>query len=81
MNEFIVKDDRENPSVILFVLYFLAQHWDMLKDYEKSLCLIDQAIDHTPTLLELLMFKARTLKVWLIVLSNMNYFFITLACW
>ncbi|RKO93510.1 NMDA receptor-regulated protein 1-domain-containing protein [Blyttiomyces helicus] len=58
------KDDttREPPSAYLWVLYFLAQHFDKKRDTAKALELIDEAIEHTPTLVELLMCKARILK-------------------
>ncbi|KAI8854203.1 n-alpha-acetyltransferase 15, NatA auxiliary subunit-like protein [Chytridium lagenaria] len=52
----------EPPSALLWVLYFLAQHFDFTKHAEKALKYIDEAIDHTPTLVELLMTKARILK-------------------
>ncbi|KAJ3191514.1 N-alpha-acetyltransferase 16, NatA auxiliary subunit [Irineochytrium annulatum] len=53
---------REPPSALLWVLYFLAQHFDHLRVGARALAFIDKAIDHTPTLVELLMTKARILK-------------------
>ncbi|KAJ3356279.1 N-alpha-acetyltransferase 16, NatA auxiliary subunit [Entophlyctis luteolus] len=53
----------EPPSAILWVYYFLAQHYDYLKIREKALEYVELAINHTPTLVELFMTKARILKV------------------
>jgi N-alpha-acetyltransferase 15/16, NatA auxiliary subunit len=54
---------REPPSAFLWVLYYLAQHFDYLGETSRALEYINKAIDHTPTLVELLMTKARILKV------------------
>ncbi|KAJ3102267.1 hypothetical protein HDU96_009704 [Phlyctochytrium bullatum] len=61
---FTEEDDgrKEPPSALLWVYYFLAQHFDYVKEGEKALKYIDEAINHTPTLVELLMTKARILK-------------------
>ncbi|KAJ3218811.1 N-alpha-acetyltransferase 16, NatA auxiliary subunit [Dinochytrium kinnereticum] len=55
-------DASEPPSALLWVLYFLAQHFDFVKDGPKAVAYINEAIEHTPTLVELLMTKARILK-------------------
>ncbi|KAJ3104096.1 N-alpha-acetyltransferase 16, NatA auxiliary subunit [Phlyctochytrium planicorne] len=55
-------DGPEPPSALLWVLYFLALHFDYMKDGSKALSYINEAIEHTPTLVELLMSKARILK-------------------
>ncbi|KAG4303848.1 hypothetical protein PORY_002736 [Pneumocystis oryctolagi] len=55
-------DKDKNPSILLWVLYFLAQHYDHLRKIEKALMYIDKAIEHTPTLVELYMTKARIYK-------------------
>ncbi|KAJ3004599.1 UNVERIFIED_CONTAM: hypothetical protein HDU68_004990, partial [Siphonaria sp. JEL0065] len=52
----------EPPSAILWVYYYLAQHFDYLGDRTKALEYINLAIEHTPTLVELFMTKARILK-------------------
>ncbi|KAJ3203747.1 hypothetical protein HDU82_006345 [Entophlyctis luteolus] len=52
----------EPPSAILWVYYFLAQHYDYLKIRGKALEYVELAINHTPTLVELFMTKARILK-------------------
>lgn len=52
----------ETPMVIFWVNYYLAQHYDFLGDTEMALKLIDSAIMHTPTVIELYTTKARIFK-------------------
>eukprot|EP00039_Didymoeca_costata_P007273 m.97972 g.97972 ORF g.97972 m.97972 type:complete len:837 (+) comp13620_c0_seq3:102-2612(+) len=52
----------EPPSTYVWALYFAAQHFDMIGDLEKGMSLINTAIDHTPTVLELYMVKAKIFK-------------------
>lgn len=52
----------EPPTTYLWTLYFLAQHYSYLSQHARALELLEHAIAHTPTLPELLMFKARVLK-------------------
>lgn len=54
--------DPEPPSSILWTLYFAAQHHDKLTEYTEALALIDRAISHTPTVIELYTLKAKVLK-------------------
>lgn len=54
---------REPASALLWVYYFLAQHYDYLGQTEKALSYIDAAIEHTPTLIELFVAKGRIYKV------------------
>lgn len=56
-------DKREPPSVLLWTLYYLAQHYDYHQQFDKALESINAAIDHTPTIVELYMTKGRILKV------------------
>lgn len=51
-----------DPTEYLWTLYFLAQHYSSLGQYEKSLEILHIAMEHTPTLPELYMTKARVLK-------------------
>jgi len=46
-------NEEEAPTVFLWVLYFLAQHRDMLGDQDGALKLIDEALKHSPTLVDL----------------------------
>lgn len=52
----------EPASALLWTLYFLAQHYDHLRDTSKALDYINAAIDHTPTLIELFVTKGRMYK-------------------
>lgn len=52
----------EPPTAQLWALYYLAQHHDKTGNFVKALDLIDQAINHTPTLVEFHMSKARIYK-------------------
>jgi tetratricopeptide (TPR) repeat protein len=52
----------ETPTTVLWVYYYLAQHFDRLKQYNTALKYIDRAIQHTPTLIELYMTKAKIYK-------------------
>ncbi|KAL1525014.1 hypothetical protein AB1Y20_019889 [Prymnesium parvum] len=52
----------ELPSSILWVRILYAQHLDKMRDTEGALAMIDRAIEHTPTLLDLHMLKARIFK-------------------
>ena len=56
-------DEIEQPTAYLWTLYLLAQHYDNKRDTIKALKLIDEAIEHTPTLVQLYMTKGRILKV------------------
>ncbi|KAI9140409.1 NMDA receptor-regulated protein 1-domain-containing protein [Paraphysoderma sedebokerense] len=55
-------EESEPPSAKLWVLYYLAQHYDNLGKHEKALGYINAAIEHTPTLVELYMTKGRIYK-------------------
>ncbi|KAF7323856.1 hypothetical protein MKEN_00606900 [Mycena kentingensis (nom. inval.)] len=50
------------PTSYLWTLYFLAQHHSYLGRHPEALAVLAQAIEHTPTLPELHMFKGRVLK-------------------
>jgi len=52
----------EPPTAWLWTTIFLAQHSDWKGDFESALELIDKAMQHTPTLVETYMLKARFLK-------------------
>lgn len=53
---------QEAPTSLLWTYYFLAQHYDYKKDYAKALELVNAAIDHTPTLIELFTLKGKIYK-------------------
>lgn len=54
--------DQAPASALLWTYYFLAQHYDYLKDTAKALEYIDAAIEHTPTLIELFVTKGKIFK-------------------
>lgn len=54
---------KEPASALLWVYYYLSQHYDYLKETETALGYIDMAIEHTPTLIELFVTKGRIYKV------------------
>jgi len=54
--------DRENPTVLLWTYYYIAQHYDLLGDNKTSLEYINTALEHTVTLIELFVVKARIFK-------------------
>lgn len=60
---FVSGGDLEPPTAILWVYHFLAQHFDYLRDSKKAMEYIDKALEHTPTLIEAYMVKARIYKV------------------
>jgi hypothetical protein len=53
----------ESPTTVLWVYYFLAQHYDRLGQWTKAHMYVDRAIQHTPTLIELITTKAKIYKV------------------
>ena len=55
--------EPESPTAILWVYHFLAQHYDYLRDTKRALEYIDKALEHTPTLIEAYMVKAKIYKV------------------
>jgi peptide alpha-N-acetyltransferase len=55
-------EQKQSPTTYLWVLIFLAKVFDSKKNYAKALEYINKAIEHTPTLVESYMFKARIYK-------------------
>lgn len=53
---------KEAPTSYLWTLYFLAQSYDRRRNLTRATELIDEALAHTPTLVELHLTKARILK-------------------
>lgn len=54
---------EEPPTTLLWVQYFLAQHFDFIGQPSTALEYINAAIDSTPTLIELFLIKAKIYKV------------------
>lgn len=55
-------DPTNEPIPYIWTCYYLAQHFLFLRQFQKSQEFIDKAIQHTPTLVELYLFKGRVLK-------------------
>uniref|UniRef100_A0A669EYS0 N-alpha-acetyltransferase 15, NatA auxiliary subunit a n=2 Tax=Oreochromis TaxID=8139 RepID=A0A669EYS0_ORENI len=53
---------EEPPTTLLWVQYFLAQHFDFVGQPRLALEFINAAIDSTPTLIELFLIKAKIYK-------------------
>ena len=53
----------ESPTSLLWTLSYLAQHFDQLRQTDRALEFINAALDHTMTLIELYVIKARIFKV------------------
>lgn len=53
---------KEPPTALLWTLYYVAKQLDFYKENEKALEVINKAIAHTPTVVELYMTKGRILK-------------------
>ncbi len=60
---FLYAGPEEPPSTLLWTKALLAQHFNTVGDLSRALELIEQAIEHTPTEVQLYMIKARILKV------------------
>ncbi|XP_012073296.1 N-terminal acetyltransferase A complex auxiliary subunit NAA15 isoform X2 [Jatropha curcas] len=54
--------EKEPPSTLMWTLFFLAQHYDRRGQYDLALTKIDEAIVHTPTVIDLYSVKSRILK-------------------
>ncbi len=53
----------EPPTALLWLYYYLGQHYDYKKDYDRAIAIVDKAIEHTPTLIELFVLKGKIYKV------------------
>ena len=61
---FLLADNEfKEPASILYVLMYLAQHYSYLGNTSEALNLIQAALEHTPTLIELYILKGKILKV------------------
>ena len=55
--------DPEAPSTLVWALYFLAQHKLALDEFKEAFDAVEEAIAHTPTIIELYVVKAKIYKV------------------
>ncbi|KAL5729406.1 N-alpha-acetyltransferase 16 [Ranunculus cassubicifolius] len=56
------REQKEPPSTLLWTLFLLAQHYDRRGQYDIALAKIEEAIEHTPTVIDLYLVKGRILK-------------------
>ncbi|KAJ4718198.1 N-alpha-acetyltransferase 16, NatA auxiliary subunit-like [Melia azedarach] len=56
------REEKEPPSTLMWTLFFLAQHYDRRGQYDVAVSKIDEAIEHTPTVIDLYSVKSRILK-------------------
>ena len=52
-------DEEQDPTVQLWLLYFSSQHCLFTFDPENALKFINRAIEHTPTVCDLFLLKAK----------------------
>ncbi len=55
-------DGDEDPTVLLWALVYAAQHYAQVGKLAEAFKLIDEAIAHTPTIIDLYVFKSRFFK-------------------
>lgn len=55
-------DEEETPCCLLWNYMVIAQHFDRIGQYTEALEMINKAIEHTPTLIELYQVKAKIYK-------------------
>jgi N-alpha-acetyltransferase 15/16, NatA auxiliary subunit len=63
LKAFAASSPQELPSTFIWTLYTLAQHFDRTGKHDQALAHINAALEHTPTLVDLYMIKAKILKV------------------
>ncbi|KAK4479629.1 hypothetical protein RD792_015155 [Penstemon davidsonii] len=58
----VFRVEKEPPSTLMWTLFYLAQHYDRCGQFDVALTKIDEAIQHTPTVIDLYSVKSRILK-------------------
>ncbi|CAO2179205.1 unnamed protein product [Urochloa humidicola] len=53
---------KEPPSTLLWTLFLISQHYDRRGQYDIALSKIDEAISHTPTVIDLYSVKGKILQ-------------------
>jgi tetratricopeptide (TPR) repeat protein len=59
---FAGRAEKPGPTALLWQLYFAGQHYDRLGRWSEALALLDEALRHTPTLIDVYVVKARVAK-------------------
>lgn len=55
-------EEEQDPTVYLWLLYYLSQHYLFINNYQEAFKYINEAIEHTPTVIELYIVKAKIYK-------------------
>ena len=56
------EEEEQDPTVQLWLMYFISQHFYFRRDFEQALSYINKAIEHTPTVVDLYILKAKIYK-------------------
>ncbi|KAG1346243.1 N-terminal acetyltransferase A complex auxiliary subunit NAA15 [Cocos nucifera] len=56
------RTQKEPPSTLMWTLFLVSQHYDRRGQHDIALAKIDEAIKHTPTVIDLYSVKGRILK-------------------
>ncbi len=54
--------NSETPDVLVWVIFFLASHYEEQGEPQRALELLEEGLQHTPTAIDLYVLKARVLK-------------------
>ncbi|XP_071691974.1 N-terminal acetyltransferase A complex auxiliary subunit NAA15-like [Rutidosis leptorrhynchoides] len=54
--------EKEPPSTLVWTLFYLAQHFDRRGQHDIALAKIEEAMQHTPTVIDLYSVKSKILK-------------------
>ena len=56
------EEGEQDPTVHLWLLYFTAQHFYFRRDFDRAFNYLNKAIEHTPTVVDLYVLKAKLYK-------------------
>jgi len=56
-------EEEQDPTVWVWLLYFLANHYLFTRQADEALSVINEAISHTPTLLDLYTMKGKIMQL------------------
>lgn len=56
-------EEEQDPTVWVWLLYFLANHYLFTRQAKEALSVINEAISHTPTLLDLYTMKGKIMQL------------------
>lgn len=59
----VAEADRDPPTTLLWTYHYLAQHHDLLGNTDTAMEFINMAVEHTVTMIEAYIAKARIYKV------------------